>query len=143
MSGSSRSTRVGQHGARGLSARAWFYGPQGFGSTTGSALGAPVAEPRVQDQAKPAPEPLIWEEYLSAPCPGPAGTWPCALPFGHGGDHARFVESEPVPARDLAAENADLRVLLRTTVPLLKDWPFLRGASFRRDLIARIEKAVR
>jgi hypothetical protein len=103
----------------------------------------------IRDQADPqvahkgAPEPLLWEEYLSAPCPGPAGTWPCALPFGHDGDHARFVESEPVPGRDHAAENAELRTLLRTSARLLADWPFVRGASFRRDLIARIAKAVR
>jgi len=24
-------------------------------------------------------------------CPGPAGTWPCALEFGHGGEHQRFA----------------------------------------------------
>jgi hypothetical protein len=91
----------------------------------------------------PAPELLLWEEYLSAPCPGPAGTWPCALPFGHDGDHARFVEAEPVPARDLAADNAELRACLSVALPLLRDWPFLRGASLRRALVARIERAVR
>jgi hypothetical protein len=25
-------------------------------------------------------------------CPGPAGFWPCALEFGHGGDHERVGE---------------------------------------------------
>ena len=27
-------------------------------------------------------------------CPGPAGTWPCALEFGHGGDHVPVERSE-------------------------------------------------
>jgi hypothetical protein len=31
------------------------------------------------------PEPI-------AACPGPAALWPCALEFGHGGDHERVSE---------------------------------------------------
>lgn len=38
-----------------------------------------------------ATEPLIWEDFLMENCPGPAATWPCALLFGHGGDHERFL----------------------------------------------------
>lgn len=35
----------------------------------------------------------VLEPYLGR-CLGPAGTWPCALPLGHGGDHERFEESD-------------------------------------------------
>jgi hypothetical protein len=75
-------------------------------------------------------------------CPGPAGTWPCALEFGHGGDHERFapVLSE---TEKLRLENAELRSCLRVALPLLADWPFIRGASLRRSLIERVGKALR
>lgn len=46
-----------------------------------------------------ATEPLIWEEFLMQPCPGPAGTWKCALQLGHGGDHQRFAQEQDPESR--------------------------------------------
>jgi hypothetical protein len=147
MSAGSRNTQGRGQAARGQSARAWFYGPQGFGSTRGSFPGAPAAESASQEAGKPVLVPvsgLVEGETVRSRifhCDGPTG--PCLLELGHPGDHLRpTAHVEAVPARDYAAENAELRSLLRVAATLLKDWPFARGASFRRDLVARIERVM-
>lgn len=52
-------------------------------------------------------DPLLWEEFFMAKCLGPAGTWGCALPFGHEGDHVRFAP-EPQPESSLTAHQLEL-----------------------------------
>lgn len=108
------------------------------------AFGAPRArrvEPRSQDSFKT--EARVEAEFAS--CPGPAGLWPCALSFGHGGDHVPTNRPGSIQAELLrvTAERDEMASCLRVAMPLLKDWPFERGASLRRSLIARIGKAVR
>lgn len=133
MSAGSRSTRAGQHGARGTNAAAWFYAQPGFRNAAFDAPAAAVAGSPVQDEGK---APVVV-------CAGPTG--PCVHPdgIGHAGDHVRpMVHAEPVPARDLAAENAELRSCLLVALPLLRDCEQRRGGFARLGLVARIERAV-
>ena len=95
MSAGSRNTQGRGQAARGQSARAWFYGPQGFGSTRGSFPGAPAAGPSGQDSTKTVLVPV--SEFVEGEtvrgrifhCDGPTG--PCVHPdgLGHEGDHVR------------------------------------------------------
>jgi predicted RNA-binding protein len=76
------------------------------------------------------------------PCNGPVA---CVHieGLGHAGDHIPpTVEAEPVQARDLTGENAELRALLKVARHLLGDVKQVRGGFLRIGLLKQIDKAV-
>ena len=135
------------------------------------AASSPVPQ-EVRSGLQEAPKPTVAEvEALAAgPCPGPGGSlWPCAHPegFGHGGDHvpfrSRFVYVDSADLQQavcsmdelatsigelilererLLSERSELQSIAKIARPLLADWPFTRGASLRRELLKRIDRAV-
>ena len=119
----------------------------------------------------PAGSPAVDVEALtSGLCPGPPGSlWPCVHldGIGHGGDHVPYRErfvyvdsadlQQAVCSMDelatsigalilererLIKERSELQSIAKVARPLLTDWPFTRGASLRRALVQRIDRAV-
>lgn len=83
------------------------------------------------------------QDPAKAACPGPAGIWPCALEFGHGGDHLRLTREDVLAGvRKLREERDALRRILTVAYPLLADVTQLRGAFLRRGLLAQIRETV-
>lgn len=76
--------------------------------------------------------------FVPAACPGPAGTWQCALPFGHPGDHERFSPESRLTSPQLALLEG-VRELRRERDELLGTCADLLAAC--RAALASIEMA--
>lgn len=92
-----------------------------------------------------APKGVLVPEFAS--CPGPAGLWPCALQFGHGGDHVQATRPGAVLSEleRLRLENEDMRACLRVAAMLLRGVESYGnpGHSFRQDTADRCERLAR